>query len=158
MKMSEALNVAFNKQIEHEFLNKMKYIAIYSFFEDMQLLNLAARFKKQAEEEESHAQMLIDHLNARLGAKVRIAEIPASDLRLNGLTDVANAYMETELMTTEMIQDMLELAESEKSFIDRKFLEEFIHQQIEEEDHADEFVKKVALVKDILLFDATLGG
>jgi ferritin len=136
----------------------MKYIQIYSHFEDLQLLNLAKKFKGQADEELDHSQQLIDYLNERFGGKVSVSEIPASDLQLLTLQDVANAYMEIELLTTEMIQEIMETVEREKSYIDRKFVEEFLHQQIKEEDEADEFMKKAILVKDILLFDATLGG
>lgn len=157
MKISETLNALINKQIVHEQLNHMKYIQIYSYFEDLQLLNLAKRFKNQASEENDHKQKLIDYLNDRYGGKVKIEEIPSSDLQLNSLIDVANAYLETELMTTDAIQEIVELIELEKSFIDRKFFDEFLAIQLEEENGADEFMKKCQMCKDILLFDATLG-
>jgi ferritin len=158
LKISDNLNKLINSQIAHELLNRMKYIQIYSHFEDLQLLKLSKKFKDQADEELGHSQQLIDYLNERLGGKVSVSEIPASDLQLVTLQDVANAYMETELLTTEMIQEIMEAVEVEKSYIDRKFVEEFLHQQIKEEDEADEFMKKTMLVKDILLFDATFGG
>lgn len=157
MKISEKLNAMINKQIAHEALNNMKYIQIYSYFENLQLLHLAKKFKSQAEEEISHRNQLLDYLNDRYGGIVKVDEIPASDLTLNNLLDVANAYLETELLTTDLIESILEQCELEKSYIDRKFLEEFLSQQLEEELGADEFMKKVLMVKDILLFDATLG-
>lgn len=158
MKISENLNALFNRQMAHELSNKMKYIQIYSYFEDMQLKNLSKKFFEQHLEETKHFDMLVQYLNDRYGGKVKIEEIPAADLSLNSLQDVANAYLETELLTTDMIQEMVEVMEQEKSYIDRKFLDEFLALQLNELDEADEFMKKVALVKDILLFDATLGG
>ena len=44
-----------------------------------------------------------------------------------------------------------------KSLVDVPFIQKMLEIQIEEEDDADEFKKKIDLVSDIVLFDASLG-
>lgn len=158
MKLSQEINDAINVQIQHEFLNMLKYKVIESYFQDMRLINLANRFKAQSNEEYEHASKFIDYLNKRIGGKVSIEEIPKPNLTINSVQDVANIYLETEQGTTESIESIYSLICEENSEMDRGFISEMLNIQVTEEDEADEFMKKVALVKDIVLFDATYEG
>ncbi len=155
MKLSQELNDAINSQIQHELLNQNKYLQIASYFANLQLMNLSNYFTKQADHEFSHAKLFIDHLNARMGGKVLIESVEASNLTISSIEDVGNIYVETEQGTTEAIEDLYNFAMESKSFIDLPFLSKMLDEQIEEEDSAQSFKLKSSMVKDIVLFDAT---
>lgn len=158
MRLSPELNEVLNLQIQHEFLNMLKYKQIESYFEDLRLKNLAKIFHDQADEEYGHATKFIDYLNSRVGGRVEIKEIPSPALIIDSLVDVARLYFITEEETTASIENILSLVESSNSYIDRPFIEEMLAIQVIEEDEADEFLKKSTMVKDLLIYDATLEG
>lgn len=158
MKISEKLNMAINLQITHELINAMKYSIIASYFEDLQLKNLAKKFWLQKSEELEHHQKFINHLNDRLGGKYINQEVPQIELQINSISDIATLYLETELETTESISEILNIIREEKSFQDEPLFLEFMSIQNIEEDEADEFQKRVSYTKDLLILDHVYGG
>lgn len=160
MKLSQELNDALNEQITHELLNSNSYAQLESYFEDLQLKNLATYFRNQSLHEKEHANKFIKYINDRTGGKVSIGEVPSPILVLNSIEDVANEYIRIEESTTESIEEIYNLAFDNKSFVDLPFLSEMLHEQVEEEDSAQEFALKIRMVKDLVLFDATfeVGG
>ena len=157
MRLSESLCESENQQIITEMGNVLKYAQIASYFEDLQLNNLADYFKKQSLDEKSHADKFMNHLNDRTGGKVVIGEVPAPNLELNSLLDVANAYVTVEEETTESIEGLYEMALSEKSYMDLGFFSKMLDEQYLEEREATKFQKNIEMVKDIVLFDRTFG-
>jgi ferritin len=156
--LRQEINDAIVMQIQHEFRNMLIYKQLESYFEDLQLKNLAKRFKDQADEEYGHATKFIDYLNSRIGGKVTIQDVPSPDVQANTILDVANLYVTVEQQTTDNIEDLYELIVSCKSYMDIPFIQEMLAIQVTEEDEADAFIKRVAMVKDIVLFDATFEG
>lgn len=158
MKLSRALNDALNIQITHEYLNSLRYLQIASFFEDLQLKNLSSYFKKQSCHEKEHGDMVVNYINSRNSGKVNLSNIPAPNLLIADYSYVGEIYRKFEEDTTNSIESLYDLAISEKSYIDLPFLQTMLNEQVEEEDKALEFENKIKMVKDIILFDATLEG
>lgn len=158
MKLSPELNESINQQILQEYRNSLIYAQIQSFFEDLQLKNIAEYFKKQSVHETEHAQKFIQHLNDRTGGKVTIGEVNSPNLALPSVESVGEIYVSTEEGTTESIESIYELASDMKSFIDFPFLLSMLSEQVEEEDSANEFSIKLKNTKDIVLFDASMEG
>jgi ferritin len=158
LRLSESLNSALNEQINAEFHNEMIYRQIQSYFEDFQLNGLASYFEKQANEENSHAKRFINYINSRSGGKVTCDQIDAPNLSLTDFNSVADVYAKAEENTSLSIEELYDLAFSEKSYLDLPFIEDFLREQVEEENKSQEFLMKIKLVKDIVLFDATFGG
>lgn len=154
MKLSESLNAALNQQILHELKNQNIYLQLASYFEDLQLKNLANYFKKQSEDEYGHAKKFIQYINDRTGGKVTIGEVDSPNLTVSSIEDVGNIYITTEESTTESIEAIMELVLDEKSYIDMGFIQEMLDEQVSEEDEANEFALKLKIVKDLVLFDA----
>jgi ferritin len=155
MRFSESLCEAFNQQILKEIGNSVKYMQIESYFEDLQLSNIAKYFRKQSDDEKQHANKFMNHINERTGGKVILGEIISPTLDINSLSDVAEIYVKAEEQTTDSIEGLYDLALTEKSYIDLGFLTEMLNEQIEEEDSASKLALNLEMVKDIVLFDAT---
>lgn len=155
MKLSEQLNSLLNQQVLHEFKNSQIYYQIQSYFENMQLKNIANYFGEQAKHEEEHARMFLKHINDRTGGNVKLENIPFDGIDLNSIEDIADMYVLTEEQTTERIEEIYYIANSTRSYIDLSFILKMLNEQVEEEDSANEFALKIKMVKDIVLFDAT---
>ena len=155
MKLSESLNSALNEQVLHELRNQNIYLQIASFFEDLQLRNLAEYFYEQSNHEKSHADKFIKYINSRTGGKVSIGEVDHPNLNLSSKEDVADVYVSTEEGTTESIEEIMDLVLEDKSYIDMSFIQDMLQEQVEEEDAASEFALKLKMCNDLVLFDAT---
>lgn len=157
MKLSPNLNEALNQQILMEMHNQLVYMQISSYFEDLQLKNIAKYFKDQAKHEGDHAYKFMDYINDRTGGKVSLGTISMENLSFSALGEVAKKYILAEEETTQSIEEIYDLAFSEKSYMDLGFIEEMLNEQVEEEDSAQHFSKNLLEVKDIVLFDKELG-
>lgn len=155
MNLSASLNDALNNQIIHEYKNQLIYSQLESHFEDLQLTKIASYFKKQAQEEKSHADKFIAHINSRTGGKVTIGEVSAPDLQISDISSIGDLFVSTEEGTTESIESLYELANEDGSYIDCPFLLEMLQEQVQEEDSANEFSLKAKNVKDLILWDAS---
>ncbi len=155
MKLTQTLNDSLCQQILVELGNQNKYSQVQSYFEDLQLKNLANFFKKQSDGEHDHANLFISHINDRNGGKVNIGEVEIPDMIFADINSVADFYMLTEQQTTESIEALYDLALSEKSYIDIPFLDKMLDEQVEEEDTSQRLALNLKSVKDLVLFDAT---
>ena len=158
MRLSSELNSALCEQIVHEMRNVSKYMQMASYFEQMQLKNLAKYFIDQSNHEKEHADKFMQHINDRTGGNVIIGEIPEPMLLLNSVDGLADAYVMTEEDTTASIEDLYGLALDGKSYIDLGFLQSMLVEQVEEEDSASRFAFNIKSVKDLVLFDASFKG
>jgi len=156
MKLSQSLNDALNAQILIELGNQLKYMAISNYFENLQLKNLAKYFHAQADEEFGHAKEFTEHVNKRVGGKVTLGEVETPNILLDSIISIGNQYLALEEDTTVSIEELYDLALEEKSFIDLGFLTHMLDTQIIEEDEALELSTKLNMVKDFVLFDATM--
>lgn len=155
MRLSQELNDALNQQILKEYGNVLRYAAINSYFENLQLKKLAKYFLDRSNEEKDHADKFMQYINDRTGGLVTIGEVDAPVLNISDSQSVADVYVLAEEDTTESIEALYDLAFSEKSYIDLGFLQDMLNEQVSEEDEANEFATKIKMVKDIVLFDAT---
>jgi ferritin len=156
MKLSEELNEALNFQCSHELLNVWKYKVIASYFEDLRLTKIAKKFYDQADEEYEHFSKIVKYLNTRLGGKYYPVEVDKPNLVISSPREVGQIYLDTEVGTTHSLEEIADMIYENKSLMDVTFIQEMLHIQIIEEDEADEFLKKINLVTDMVLFDATL--
>jgi len=156
MRLSPDLNSFFCEQAKHELNNVTIYKSVTSFFEDLRLTNIAEKFRKQAAEEYEHYTKVIDYINDRVGGKYIPVDSELPTVIITSPQQAAQLYLDTEIGTTESLEAIADIIEESKSYIDRPFINEMLFIQIEEEKGADEFLQKVSMVKDFVLFDATL--
>lgn len=158
MILSSDLNDALNEQVIREYQNMLIYKKIESYLQELELNNIAKVFHKQAEEENEHAKEFIDYINNRVGGKVVLGEIPSPEtVSITSENSIGDIYLQLEQDTTESIESIYELAVSLKSYMDLPYLLHMLENQVIEEDEALNFSKRFKMVKDLVLFDATLG-
>ena len=156
MKLSQELNSSLNQQVMHEFRNMLVYRKIQNYFENLQLKKLASYFQKQSLQEAEHADKFVQYINDRTGGLVDIGDIASLPYEVRNLEDVGKIFILVEEETTKSIESIYNLALSSNSFIDLGFIQSMLIEQVEEEDIANEFAMKLNMVKDIVLFDATM--
>jgi len=158
IKLSQELCDSFCNQMASEMGNFYKYTTIQSYFENLQLKNLAKHFKSQADEEMSHYEKILDYINSRVDGQYHYIEVEQPEIKINSLDDVGRIYLETEQATTESIEDIYGLALESRSFIDLPFISELLSYQVLEERESEEFVKRLTSVSDIIVFDLIMGS
>jgi ferritin len=157
MKLSQNLNDAINQQILMEYRNSLLYKAVESLCEDFQLKNLSEYFHKQSLQEKEHGDKFASYINDRTGGKVDLGDVEYPNPNLIDIYQIGEFSLETEIVTTDSIESLYDLALSEKSYIDLGFLQDMLNEQVEEEDWANKLALNLKMCKDIVLFDATFG-
>jgi len=131
MALSKAMNAKLNDQITNEFYASQIYLAMACMFEDMGLKMLAKLYRKQTEEEREHALKILDFIPSVEG-KVKLQAIPEPPAEYPSVLAAIEAALAHERKVTEQINELVALAESEKDYATRSFLNWYIDEQVEE--------------------------
>lgn len=157
--IGETLLSSLHEQIAHEKYNANLYLVVACQLKNRGLNNLAKIFEKQHEEETTHAKMICDFLTD-LGCMVIIPKIDKVDDIFNSITDIANAYLDREIYTTESLNAIKKLAMDDNNPVAEEFLREMIRLQRHEYSEATDFLDKAILVgsdwKSALMWDLEL--
>jgi ferritin len=145
-------------KLQEKYCTEIENHNIYRYFAnwcDVEgLTNLASYFENQADDELKHSQLVKKHLSD-LGVKLTKIEIPVVDFNITDYKTLGALFFEREKLTTEKIQECLDIAYSDNDGISQKFLLDFIFEQREELNSADTLNRKIQNVSDIYLFDNT---
>lgn len=138
---SEKVIAALEKQADHELLASQNYLAMSYWCEAKQCSGYAAFFKKQASEEQEHANKILKHLVDR-DVLPKIGAVPAPAMNFKSLVDVAQAAYDFERANTAGIHAAYEAALAEKDYPAQVMLHWFINEQVEEEAWSDKLLVK----------------
>jgi bacterioferritin B len=130
---------ALNEQIANEFAASQQYVGAAVYYDAETLPRLASFFYRQAEEERSHAMMMIQYL-LDVDAKVQIPDITSQQTRYDDAVAPVRMALEQEERVGGEIYSLFELARETKDYRAEQFMQWFVKEQVEE----------VALMKDIL--------
>lgn len=157
MLISKKLNEAINAQVGHEFQASMEYIQMAAHFDDEGLKKLAKMFYSQAEEEREHAMKFIGYITDT-GGKVEIPAIPAPKVEYSSVEEVFKTAVDWEMIVTDNIIKLREIAEEENDYAAQEFLAWFHKEQIEEVSTMDNLLKLARKVgeKNIIMLEAYL--
>ncbi len=144
MMISSRMVTSLNGQIANELLASHKYLAMSYCFEDMGLHVFAKRFMEQADEERGHALKIAKFIQD-VGGKVILDKIdkPKSDYK--SARQIVQAAVDSELLVTKQINDLVAQAEKEKDYATRSFLQWFVDEQVEEVATMSELLKLVVM-------------
>lgn len=160
MKLSDALENAFNAQITLEFQASLVYRQLAIELEIMDLSGMATWLRHQADEEILHANKFIDHVADR-GNHPRIGATASPSPVVTSVLDAFEAAYAHEQKVSASIRDLYRLAESEGDLDSRPLLNWFLEEQLEEEATVSEIVGRVKLIDDdgpgLLRLDEELG-
>lgn len=159
--LKESIESALNQQINAELYSAYLYQSMAAYFEDKSLAGFANWMDLQAEEEMAHARKIYDFINER-GGRVILEGIEKPKSSWDSQLDVFKESLAHEEKITEMINDLVALANDEKDYATHSFLQWFVDEQVEEEDTVGEIVDKLELIGDstqgLFMMDDKLGA
>jgi len=160
MKLSTALETAFNAQITLEFQASLVYRQLAIELELMDLPGMSAWLRHQADEEIVHANKFIDHVADRDNHPA-IGGCSAPQAGVESVLHAFEAALAHEQKVSESIRNLYRLAESEGDLDSRPLLNWFLEEQIEEEATIKEVIGRVQMIDDdgpgLLRLDEELG-
>jgi len=151
---------ALNKQINKEFYSAYLYLSMSTYAESIGLKGFAQWLKVQSQEELDHAMRIYNYVIERGGrVKLYAIEEPKNDWK--SIIEVFEDGYKHEQFMTESINNLMDLAISEKDYATVNFLQWFVNEQVEEEASFSEILDKLKLIGDdkrgLFMLDKELG-
>ena len=136
-----------NDQINKEFYSAYLYLDFSIFYDDAGLDGFANWYKIQAQEERDHAMLMMQYLQNN-GEHVELKAIGKPDKELKDKLQVLELGLEHEQYVTSLIHAIYDAAYNVRDFRTMQFLDWFVKEQGEEENNAENMVKKMKLFGD----------
>jgi ferritin len=143
--INKKMEKAINEQINAEFYSAYLYLAMSTHFAAEGLAGFATWMRMQVQEEMFHAMKMYDFLNER-GGRVVLAAINQPPADWKSPLDVFEKVAAHEVKVTGMINDLVNLALTEKDHATYIFLQWFVTEQVEEEASASGVRQKLKLI------------
>ena len=137
--ITKTMQSAINKQINAELWSAYLYLSMSMDAEAKTLKGIANWFFVQWLEEQDHARILQNYMNAS-GAKVILHPIDKVEIEWDSPLEMFKQTLKHEKDVTEMINGLVRLAMSEGDFATLSRLQWFIDEQVEEEENARDLV------------------
>ena len=158
--ISKKMEEALNEQVNAELYSSYLYLSMESFFKSQNLNGFANWMRIQTQEEVMHAMKMYDFINER-GGRVLLKAIEGPQTEWDSTLAVFKAVSEHEQKVTGLINNLVDLAITEKDHATNSFLQWFVNEQVEEEASADEIVQQLKMMENapggIFMFDRELG-
>jgi ferritin len=155
--INEKIESLLNDQVNKELFSAYLYLSIEAYFNSINLQGFAHWFRVQTMEERDHALLIFEFIN-RAGGRVKLQPIEGPKVDFASIQEALAQSLEHERFVTNSIYNIVDVARQEKDHKTDSFLKWFIDEQVEEEENADNNIKKYELVKDdgrgILMLDA----
>ena len=158
--MNASVVEAINRQINSELSASYSYLAMSAWCERQKFTGAARWLRLQSQEEYMHAMKLFDFILAR-DAAVDLKPIEQPRQKFESLADVFEKALQQEQDVSKQIDNLYEIAFTEKAFAAVAELQWFLTEQVEEEKIGREIVAKFKLIGNdpasILDMDRELG-
>ena len=145
--ISDNISKALNEQISNELNSAYSYLAMSAHFSARNLNGFAHWFRVQYEEERTHALRIFDHILDR-GGTVLLSVASEPPCSWDSPTAAFTAALAEERRIAGSINELMELAISEKDHATRILLDWFVTEQVEEERTTGEIVDQLQMVGD----------
>lgn len=136
-----------NQQVNKEFYSAYLYLDFSNFYYDEGLDGFGNWYRIQAQEERDHAMLILQYLQNN-GEKVILESIDKPAVEITDAKSVLSEGLKHERYVTGLIHTIYDAAYSVKDFRTMQFLDWFVKEQGEEENNADNLVKKFELFGD----------
>lgn len=145
--ISEKMQDALNKQINAELYAAYLYFSMTAYFEDKNLPGFAKWMRIQTQEEMTHAFRFYAHVVER-GGRAKMAPIQGPPVEWESPLAAFQDALKHEIKVTGMINDLVDLAQSERDHAANAMLQWFVTEQVEEEKNAEDNVRKLKLAEN----------
>lgn len=157
--IKQAVANAMNAQINAEFYSAYLYLSMAAHFENQGLPGFANWMRVQFEEEQSHALKFYDYVNER-GGRVILTTFDTPKHEWANIVEVFEDVLKHELHVTDLINNLVDVAISEKDHASAAFLQWFVNEQVEEEANVEKILSQLKLIggkgDGILMLDREL--
>ena len=158
--ISDKVKEILNEQINKEFYSSYLYLAMSAHLYHMGLYGIAKWFEIQAGEEIEHGMQLFDYVIKRK-AKINLKQVETPIFEFSSLRDLFEQSYEHERKITNAFNEIANLTENECDRATRKFIDEYLEEQIEEENIFYMIIKKIKIFGEseasLYLIDKELG-
>ena len=151
---------ALNKQVNAELYSAYLYLSMSAYLQSQNLKGMAKWMEVQVHEEVGHAMKFYEFILER-GGRVSLAALEAPRKEWGSAAAVFEDAYAHECKITGLINQLVELAHSEKDHASSVFLQWFVSEQVEEEASTLEIAEKMKLLREcpgaMLALDKELG-
>lgn len=157
--IDKKLENAFNDQINKEFYSAYLYLAMKTYFEEMNLKGFVNWFDIQVQEEQAHGMGMYDYVHER-GGRVVLEGIDKPEVKGSTPLEIFEQVLEHEQYVTSRINAVMDVADEVKDRAALSFLNWYIKEQVEEEASVGGVLDTLKLIGDdkkaLLLLDKDL--
>lgn len=143
--ISDKMNDALNEQVNAEMFSANLYLSMSAWFSERSLTGFANWMRVQAEEENFHAMKIYDYILER-GGSVQLGAIDKPESEWSSPLDVIGEVVNHEAKVTGLVNDLVEVALSEKDHAANIFLQWFVAEQVEEEASVGEVLERLKMI------------
>lgn len=152
---------ALSRQLNHEFYSAYLYLAMSAYCSHLSFGGAATWFQLQYEEEHVHATKIYDYLIDQ-GVHVVLQTVAEPPSDYGSLLQVFESSLEHEQEMTTRLNELSDLALTEKDHATYNLLQWFVNEQVEEEASLNDVIAKLIRIKDdgygLLMIDNELGS
>ena len=159
--INEKMEKAFNDQINKELYSEYLYLAMKSYFVELNLQGFVNWFNVQVQEEHAHAMGMYDYVHER-GGKVELFAIDKPEVEGKTPLEVFEQVLKHEEFVTSRINALMDVAEEVKDRAALSFLDWYLKEQVEEESNVGGVLATLKLIGDdkkaLLMLDKELAA
>ena len=159
--LSKKMEDVLNKQINNEMYSAYLYMSMASYADTLNFKGVGTWFMVQYHEEMFHAMKMYNYL-LHQGAKPQLFSIKQPPSEYKTVLDMFEKTLEHEKFITKSINDLVDLAISERDHATQIFLNWYVTEQVEEESNDNEIIAQLSLIKDnpngLFMLDKQLGS
>ncbi|MFH1984239.1 MAG: ferritin [Pseudomonadota bacterium] len=145
--LSEKTTSALNAQINREMYSAYLYMAMSNHANHIGLKGFANWFMVQFHEEMLHAMKMYEYVQ-RQGGKVKLAALDAPPAEFASPMDMFTQTLAHEQFITRSINDLMDIAISEKDHATQIFVQWYVTEQVEEEENDNDIIAQLKLIGD----------
>jgi len=158
--MNPRIEAAFNEQIKFEMESAHLYYQLAGWCASQGFEGMSRWLLLQKDEELGHAHRFFSHIAAR-GGLPKIAALAEPKAEIKSALELFREVYRHELLITNRIDVLLDLARKENDSAGAEFLQWFVREQVEEEEQASRIVLKLERIgpsgAGLVMLDAELG-
>lgn len=159
--LSKKMTTAINDQMNREIYSAYLYMSMSSFSSYIGLKGFANWFMVQYHEEMYHGMKMYEYIQ-RQGECAKLQAHKKLPVEWESPLDMFEKTLEHELKVTKWINELMDLAVTEKDHASQIFFQWYVTEQLEEEENDNDIIARLKLIKSnaqgLIMLDQELGG